>query len=167
MKLLKLITALCLIGVTCLAQNTEKKPNDLKFYKLTLALKEMEAGKILGSRTYNLGIGSNSPLSNASIRTGDRVPTIAGKDGQFNYVDVGINIDIRFWSTLGDELTLQITGDVSSLVEKSGGGPPVVNQTKWSTTVAVQFNKPTTVFTSDGASTKRQLQLEITATPVQ
>jgi hypothetical protein len=40
-------------------------------------------------------------------------------------------------------------------------------QNRWNAGAVVSLRKPTTLFTADGASGKRQMQLELTATPVQ
>jgi hypothetical protein len=44
----------------------------------------------------------------------------------------------------------------------------VVRQAKWSSIVLIPIRKgPTVIFSSDDPASKRQLQLEVTATPLQ
>jgi hypothetical protein len=43
---------------------------------------------------------------------------------------------------------------------------PVTRQNQWRSAVVIPVKKPTVVFSSDDVSSKRQLQLELTATPV-
>jgi hypothetical protein len=40
----------------------------------------------------------------------------------------------------------------------------LIRQTKWSSNVIVPIGKPTVIFSSDDATTKGQMQLELTAT---
>jgi hypothetical protein len=43
---------------------------------------------------------------------------------------------------------------------------PVVRQNQWQAGVIVPLKKPTVVFSSDDLTTKRQMQVELTATPI-
>jgi hypothetical protein len=43
---------------------------------------------------------------------------------------------------------------------------PVIRQNRWSSNVVVPLKKPTLIFASDDATSKRQMQLELTAAPV-
>ncbi len=43
---------------------------------------------------------------------------------------------------------------------------PTVRQNKWDSTVIVPLKKPTVLFSSDDLTSKRQMQLELTATPI-
>ena len=57
--------------------------------------------------------------------------------------------------------------NIRSLVaQDSPGTVPVTRQNKWAGTVFLPAKKPMVVFASDDMSSKRQLQLELTATPI-
>jgi hypothetical protein len=43
---------------------------------------------------------------------------------------------------------------------------PTIRQNRWVSTVAVPLKKPTVIFSSDDLTSKRQMQLELTATPI-
>ena len=167
MKFLILSLATLVFAGPGMAQTPETKPEP-KFYKLDIVLKELDAGKVLTSRAYVILLTSSS--YSASVRTGDKVafPTAGPSSLNFNFVDVGVNIDCKMLSSTATELGLSLAADVSSLADnKNGNMPPTVNQTRWSMQAVVPFRKPTMIASADGASSKRQTQLEITATPLQ
>ena len=142
MKALILILASTLIAGTCLAQPPAERAPEAppKFYKLDLTVRELEGGKIVTSRAYSQSVALGSPHNRASVRTGDKIPTIVSPNGQFNYTDVGVNLDCFLTHASATELVMQVTADISSLVEKPGGGPPVINQTRWNGGVAVRLH---------------------------
>ncbi|HXJ43666.1 MAG TPA: hypothetical protein VNH18_30565 [Bryobacteraceae bacterium] len=160
MKKLIVCMAVALLAAPCFAQSKA----ETKFYKIDVAVRELEGGKVIGTRNYSMMI-NNSGQAAASIRTGDKVPVSSGKDGSFTYVDVGVNIDCQYVDIAGNEIVLRVTADVSGIV--GTGTPPAINQTRWNSPVLIPLRKPTVVLVSDGASSKRQMQLELTATPMQ
>ena len=169
MKFLILSLATLVFAGPGMAQNPETKPEP-KFYKLDIVLKELEGGKVLTSRAYMIALSSGNNTGSASVRTGDKVAVSTGgpQNTQFSYIDVGVNIDCRVISATSTELGLSVVTDVSSMGEnKSATLAPNITQTKWAAYAVVPFRKPTMIFSADGASSKRQTQLEITATPLQ
>jgi hypothetical protein len=167
-KTTKLALIAALLAAPCFPQTTENKPEgQTKYFRLDFTVKELEGGKIVSARNYSTSL-SNQKGDSSLIRTGDKVPVPTGDKGQFTYLDIGINIDCNALSEVGSQLAIHITADVS------GFGPdapaiaanPPIRQNRWSSTVLVPLRKPTTIFSSDGASTKRQTQLELTATPI-
>jgi hypothetical protein len=163
----------------CFAQSEPAKagaaqPAEKKFYHLDLVVKEVESGKTVNARAYSMNVAENE---RTSTRTGSRLPvpsggpTVAGKT-QFTFVDVGTNIDCsNAREVTQNQLALYVSVDISSVLNVSVGtepdaSAPVVRQVKWSSPVIVQLRKPTTVFSSDDPTSKRQMQLEITASPI-
>jgi hypothetical protein len=55
---------------------------------------------------------------------------------------------------------------VSSAAETPDAPAPVIRQVKWNAPVIVPLGKPTVIFSSDDPSSKRQMQLELTARPI-
>jgi hypothetical protein len=55
--------------------------------------------------------------------------------------------------------------DISGVADPAST-PPVIRSTRWSADVIVPFRKATMLFSSDDAMSKRQLQMELTATPI-
>ena len=151
------LMALCMASA-CLAQNAESK-----FYRLDFVVKDLEGGKVVNARAHSMTIETGGKAS--QIRTGNRVPVTSGPN-QYQYIDVGVNIDCRDAKELQNSLSLYVGADISSTANEQNAPAPVVRQTKWSANVIVPLRKATTIFSSDDPSSKRQTQLELTATPI-
>jgi hypothetical protein len=173
MKLLWIAMAAALLAAPCFPQSAENKPEEpAKYFRLDFTVKELEGGKVLTSRSYSTSL-SNQKGDSVSIRTGDKVPVTTGKE-QVSYQDVGVNIDCNSLKLVDNQLALHINANISSVVSdvqfKAPGenslGNPVIRNTMWQTTALVPLRKAVTIFSSDGATTKRQTQLELTATPI-
>jgi hypothetical protein len=143
----------------------------VRFYRLEFVVKELENEKVINSRSYATSIYVNT-REPASIRAGTRVPYVTGGSTgkQYNYYDVGVNIDTREARELpSGQLTLNLNVDISNVVvtkESSGELPPTVRNTRWSSPVVVPIKKSVTVFSSDDPSGNRKVQLDLTATPI-
>ncbi len=83
---------------------TEEKTNPATTLKVQIVMSEYDGDRKVGSLPYALLVGipagNSSTLGISSIRMGVRVPVVSGmpsKDGaaQFQYLDVGTNIDCR------------------------------------------------------------------------
>jgi hypothetical protein len=59
-----------------------------------------------------------------------------------------------------------VAAEVSSAAETPDAPAPVIRQVKWNSPVIVPLGKPTVIFSSDDPSSKRQMQLELTARPI-
>jgi hypothetical protein len=135
-----------------------------KYFRLDFVVKEVEGGKTVNARAYSITILSGNSQSSSSLRTGTKVPIPMG--GNFQYVDVGVNIDCRSAKELQNQLALIVSADLSTAPSEAPMGPPVVRQNRWSSNVLVPIRKPTVIFSSDDLTSKRQMQLELTATPI-
>src|ERR1019366_4674530 len=162
--------AILLTAAICAAQSEGAKSaaEQPKYFHLDFVVKEMDSGKVINARHYSTTIatGESTPY-NCTIRTGSKVPvpnggTIAA--GQFTYIDVGVNIDGRSAKEIEETLALSIAAEISNAAPPSN--PPLIRQTKWSSNVIVPIGKPTVIFSSDDATTKGQMQLELTATAI-
>ena len=161
MTLRKVVLLGCMLSAVALAQAPPAEP--ISYYRLDFVIKEVEGGKVLNSRAYFMTT-STSPR-NASIRTGSKVPYQTG-GGQYNYADVGINIDCKTIKEENNRLILDLQAEVSSTAPGAEGSLPIIRQNKWISTVTVPLNKPTIVFSSDDVTAKRQMQVEITAAAI-
>ena len=157
------------------AQDASQPRDEFKVFRLDYVLKELEGGKVINSRGYSTLISTEQ--KNSTIRSGNKVPvpSSAGSGFPFQYVDIGVNIDSLFVKEGPTQLGLYVSAEVSSVVSEtpagaaapaSTGTAPVMRQTKWGASVVVPLRKSTTVFSSDDPTLKRQLQLELTATPI-
>jgi len=167
----KLAVTLGLVPLTaaiCLAQGEGAKATaeQPKYFHLDLVVKELDGGKVINARRYSTTVSTDAGTS--VIRTGNKVPVTTGVSGsdntQFTYVDVGVNIDCRGAKEIGTDLALFVGAEISSAATASLH--PLIRQTKWSSNVIVPIGRPTVVFSSDDVTTKGQMQLEVTATPV-
>lgn len=147
---------------------------DHHYYRLDFAVREVgEDGKVVNSRAYSVIAESDSQhpdsVQSSSIRTGSRiqVPVSSQAPMQYQYQDVGVNLDCRRVHSVQGQLSLHISAEVSSLAEPStSNGPPVIRQNKWESDAILPLGKPTMLFSSDNVATKGKLQLELTASPI-
>jgi len=166
----KISFATGLLGITILAgtcfPQTEnpKPPEGTKAYQLDFVVKELEDGKVVNTRNYSMMVGAQSGIG--AIRAGDKVPvaTKAGAAPEYTYIDVGVNIDCHGVMEVQGKLNLSVTADISTAAADSPR--PVIRTTKWSGNVIVPYRKSTTLFSSDDTSSKRRMQLELTAAPI-
>jgi hypothetical protein len=144
-------------------------PSLEKHYHLYFVVKEAEAGKVINSRSYSMIIGIND---HAAIRSGTHVSvnmSSGPNTSQYVQIDVGVKIDCYHAKEFNNRLTLQVTAEISSIAEPNEGshpGGPLVRQNRWESNVVILLKQPTTIFSSDDLASKRNMQLEITATPI-
>lgn len=152
---------------------TPAAPKQDKYYKLEFVFQELEGGKVLNARSYSTVAGLGKDTS--TIRAGSRVPVWSGSEkSQFTYLDIGVNIDCRSITEVpGDQsLSLTVSADISSVPFDNGATgtisspAPTVRQNRWASSVIVPLKKPTLLFSSDDPMSKRQVQLQLTATPI-
>jgi hypothetical protein len=149
---------------TCLAQGGHEEP---KFYHLDFVVKELESGKVINARSYSMTV-STAGTGASIIRSGNKVPISTGGagPGSLTYLDIGVNIDCRAAKEIQDQLALSVSAEVSGVATEQPSNQPLIRQTKWESNVIVSIRKPTTIFSSDDPSSKRQTQLELTAIPI-
>jgi hypothetical protein len=162
-----LFAATLAVSAVASAQNENTKLG-AEYFRLDFSLKETESGKVVNTRNYQM-MTRTDEAKMSSIRSGGKVPI--GGDKGYTYIDVGVNIDVRSLNHVKDELSLDIMADVSGALEPADPKapqpiPPVVRQTRWNSIVLIPIRKPTVIFSSDDPTSKRQMQLEITATPL-
>jgi hypothetical protein len=165
-----------IVATTCLGQNEPAKAGapatEPKYFHLDFVVKELEGGKTVNARAYAMTVSTDRERT--SVRTGNRVPVPSGPrsgpgspaNTQFTFVDVGTNIDCWNTKEVQGQLTLMVAAEVSSAAETPDAPAPVIRQVKWNAPVIVPLGKPTVIFSSDDPSSKRQMQLELTARPI-
>ena len=148
---------------TCLGQVVDTT----KFYKLEFVVKEVEGTKVVNSRSYFMTVPVEQPGQNgqgASIRTSSRVPV--GSPGNISYSDLGVNLDSRSLHETQLGISVYLSADITTTSTEPSLPAPVIRQNRWSSIVGVPVKKPTVVYASDDATSKRQMQLELIATPI-
>jgi hypothetical protein len=158
------------------AKTADAPPN---YYHLVFVVQELDtAGKPVNSRTYTTSV-STDPRFNGQIRTGSRIPiatgTYAGGDAkglvntQFQYLDVGVNIDVAHVVEAGRQIAIDLSTEISSVADAKDPNlrQPVIRQNRWHAPVLIPLGKPSVVFSSDLLDSKGSLQVTVTATPLQ
>lgn len=170
--LTRTLLAAVIVAGGCLGQTEPAKPGapapEPRYFHLDFVVKELDGGKTINSRAYAMTVSTD--IERTAVRSGNRVPVPSGArtpgNTQFNFVDVGTNIDCWKVKEAGDRLTLMVTATMTGAVETQDAPGPIIREVKWNSPVIVPLRKPTIVFSSDDPSTKRQMQLELTATPI-
>lgn len=166
----------CLFAQGAAQSSTQEVKEPEHYYKLNFTLEELnDAGKVANSRSYIATIVTGRGGAQ-QIRTGSRIPIATGTENgstQFQYVDVGVSVDVRQVKEVGDKLGFSLSAEVSSLAPQANattgtvGNDPVIRQNRWDSTVLIPIGKPTVVFSADDLDDKGKLQVELTATRVE
>jgi hypothetical protein len=159
------------------APSADKAPAEpVHYYRLIFTVQELGAdGKPVNSRSYATTASTGKGAGVNNIRAGSKVPVVTsslaadGKDPvtQYQYIDLGINFDIRNTKEEGHQLSLNISAQVSSY-EPTGNTAiaPVIRNNSWNSPVLIPIGKPTIIFSSDSLETKGAMQVIATATPI-
>jgi len=160
-------------------------------YKLDYTVTELEDGRKLNTRTYSLmcenetdpQVGSGSRWG-AHLRVGSRVPVATGSfapaaangggastvNTQFQYIDVGMNIDANMNTMNDGGLTLSSTVEMSSVAESGAAttsmANPVIRQLRAATNSVLTPGKPIVLSTADDVGSKRRFEVQVVATKV-
>lgn len=136
-------------------------------YRLDYVIAELEGGKRAEARDYSMVVENGRP---GRIRIGTRVPIATGtsKEGvtQWQYMDVGVNIDAQAWNRTDTAVRLQTKIETTSVVAHAGGSQPTTRQFRTENDTMVPFGKSTTLFTVDEPNSKRSFQVQVTVTRV-
>lgn len=173
-RFFQLLLVFGLISVMA-AQETPKHLH--KVYKVVFLIYEVEDGKKINERTYTLPVTTvDGGPRDSSMRVGTRVPiataTSSGDKTQWQYVDVGLNIDCGV-SEQEDKFIVHGNVELSSFAlpeqgtDPRSGGNPVLRNIRQNFTTLVLPGKPTLVTTMDDVNSKKRLQVEITATRIE
>jgi hypothetical protein len=167
------------------SQGTAAPASPQHFYRVHFAVAELDgAGKVTNTRTYEETVattGSGHVVGDQQIKTGSRVPIATGSyatngnpanaaNTQFQYIDLGVNLNVREVAEHGEMLGFRLKAEVSSVARQTeigGVGEPVIRQNVWDSTVLVPVGKPTVVFSSDDLDSKGKMEVEVTATKVE
>jgi hypothetical protein len=146
------------------SKTTEQEPSKpLEAYRLDFSINELEDGKKINTRQYSMNLNAND--SN-ELKIGTRVP-VEGKQGEVQYIDVGTNIQSRLTLRNG-QLELFVHAEMSNFAvpeQEQGHDPrPVIRQLKISGSTLALLGKPMVLGSVDDPNSKRQFQVEVTAT---
>jgi len=141
--MLTVVAGLPLAAPNLSAQAPESSSPDYQRYRVELKLSELDKGKTINTRNYVMVMAKSKGQrsANGRIRVGSRVP-YASKAGEFQYQDVGMNIDCSLTPLDGDHAQADLTVDSSGLAgERETVSPtnanPVFRTLRWQGTPAV------------------------------
>lgn len=174
-----------ILALHCLAQDGSKAPEPSQagetaahYYHLEFVVQELsKEGKPTNTRTYTTTV-TTDPHGTASIRTNSKIPIVVSETSsnnasspnvQFQYQDIGVNIDAMHAREIGHQLSVDLTANITSVAETLDARlhEPIIRQNKWQAVVLIPIGKETVVFTSDSLDSRGSMQLVVTATPVQ
>jgi hypothetical protein len=145
------------------------KSRPIEQYHLEFSINELEDGKKINSRQYSMDLDT---YGNNEIKIGTRVPvaTKEGESREFQYVDVGTSIFARIDETR-DQPQLTVRAENSNLATEPSPSErrdlgPVIRQLKMDGTVLLPVSKPVILSSADDPNSRRQFQLEVTATKI-
>jgi hypothetical protein len=160
----------------------QEKPASTGVYRVEYRIRDGSDAAAKTGRRYTMLIENRNK---ATFKLGERVPVATGAvqpgvggvgvspvvNTQFNYIDVGVNIDAYLAEENG-KITLNTSLDISTLVEhkQPPQSPilpnPTVAQIKIAEISAVPAGKPTLVASIDDPVTQRKFEVEVTVTKV-
>lgn len=148
------------------------------YYHLQFVVQELNAeGKVTNSRSYTTTV-STAPHESASVRVGSRVPVPTGPfldsenkalvNLQYQYVDLGTNIDTSRAEQVDGKLSLNVAASISSMAAADPRlHSPIIRQNKWESVVLIPIGKATTIFASDSLDSTGSMRMVVTATPIE
>ena len=155
------------------AQEKKDAP-DRSVYKVEFTIRD--GGQASAGRHYTILIVSGG---RSVFRLGNKVPYVTGSaqsapgapvNAQYNYADIGVNIDCHLRETAA-KVALNANIDLSSVLHAdkgpSGTVPnPTIAQTRIEVSTDLEPGKATILSTVDDPVTQRKLDIEATATKV-
>jgi len=161
-------------------QESAKKPEEqlkkpVSAYRLDFSLNELEGGKKLNTRQYSMYLNTADPKDHSyrlshsenskDIRIGTRVP-VEMKPGEIEYINVGTDISAGIREQ-ENGLLLDVDCDISSFADPEQAktsSRPLLRKMLISASTVTGVGKPVVIGSVDDPDSKRQYQLEVTAT---
>lgn len=144
-------------------------------YRVEFRIRDGSAPAGQSARRYAMLVALVDGSGHGSFRVGDRVPVATGSfqsggnttvNTQFNYIDVGVNIDTRLNEREG-KLVLNSTLDLSGVMDRKPGvsaPAPTIGQIKIVVDSAIVPGKPALVASIDDPVTLHRLDVEALVT---
>lgn len=145
------------------AQNDATTAKPSHAYRVDFTIGEMDGGKKINARHYSIVL---MPGDRKEVKIGSRVPVpMLSGSNQFQYMDVGTNIDCRLLEA-GEDVSLDVHSDFSNLApaEEQHSPQPVVRQIRIHGEPLAALGKPVVVGLVDDPNSTHQFQLEALVT---
>ena len=160
----KIFVLLLLLASFGVAQSNDEK-KEPAVYKIAFSVVEVQNGQRSNVRNYSMFVSANARPH--STRVGNRVP-VPSKDGSFQYMDVGMNINCSIMAEKADAINIDFNFDLSSLVvpDTNAIDRPIVRQVRQDGVAELPLGKTTVIASADDINTTRTIVVEATATKV-
>lgn len=152
------------------APKAAETPEPGHAYRVDFVISEMEDGKKINSRQYALNLNAGE---SDQLKVGTRVP-VEVKQSEIQYLDVGTSVWCRLrdrgwpnFSWLGNDVMLNLSAEISNFAVPDQQGQsmrPAIRQMKIESSTIAVVGKQMVVGIVDDPNSKRQFQLEVTAT---
>ncbi|HEY2821941.1 MAG TPA: hypothetical protein VGJ06_12935 [Candidatus Acidoferrum sp.] len=143
--LILVVATLTSLGVWSASAQDKPKPDDRALsatpLKVQIVFTEFEGDKKVKSLPYTMTFtaGSHRDAETAKLRVGSRIPVLSGKDGEFQYVDIGTNLDCRAEHLEDGRYGLKFSLERSWVQAEIHLGP---DQPAGNTAAGAEFNQP-------------------------
>jgi hypothetical protein len=142
----------------------------LHFYRLDFTFRELQDKKTVNSRSYTMLLADNGVMS--ILKSGARIPVPTGNTGQYQYIDVGVNLKCRVRGENEPPLLVATIDFTSPVVPEQGGAAatgmvkeqPVLRQANADVYAPIVTGKPLVIATMDDPSLPRRFEIEVTPT---
>ncbi len=173
-KLMAVFMLMVLGSAMALAQEKETpkeppRPREYPVYKLDFVIAELEDGKRVNTRAYSMMI---METRNGTINVATRVPVLTGSGGpspQFQYMDVGLNLEYSLWEQ-GNMVVVNGRTRIDSFADtqpQSGAANmPVTRRISADGQAAVVPGRPTIISSVDDVNSKKRYEIQVTATKI-
>ncbi len=150
------------------SDTTENKAIE-NFYKLAIAMYEVENGKRTNQRDYvMIGRTNGGPPARISVNT--RVP-VATEEKKLQYIDAGLSLSCNLKEQAGGKLQAQCDASISNFIRpeqlpesrNTGVSAPVLRTTNTNTWALLTLGKPVVIASIDDVNSAKRLQIEVTA----
>jgi hypothetical protein len=149
---------------TAAKKSTEEAEKTASAYRLDFSVNEMEDGKKINARQYSMNLNANE--SN-EVKIGTRVP-VEMKQGEMQYIDVGTRIWSRVKERENGLLMVTVRSEITNFAipEQASrtNSMPLLRQMQIEASTLTGTGTPTVIGSVDDPNSKRQFQLEVTAT---
>ena len=133
-------------------------------YRLDFTISEIEDGKKINARQYSLNVNTGD---HNTLKIGTRVP-VELKQGEVQYLDLGTEISAGLRER-DNGLALEVRAQMSNFATPEdqanrSKNMPLLREMKINASTVLSPGRPTIVGSVDDPNSKRQFQLEVTAT---
>jgi hypothetical protein len=159
---MKIAALAVLLAATFAVAQDAASPRPVVF-RLEYTITEMDGAKKLSSRSYTLQVEDRRK---GTMRVGTRVPITTG-GSQFQYMDVGVNLDATASTVDATNIRLETTADITSIIAPEGAAaaasqrPPVTRSCRDYVSTIIPLDKTVTLTTQDDPSYNTSMQVQV------